>query len=91
MLRKQVYVDEEIERGLKALAAATGRSEAEHVREALRGYLRDRVPEPAAEDPLLGLVGLVGGSHGPDDVAEQHDHYLYSAPKERRRRRTAAG
>jgi hypothetical protein len=32
-------------------------------------------------DPLDGLVGLVDDLDGPDDVAEEHDHYLYGAPK----------
>lgn len=30
-----------------------------------------------------GLIGLVEDVDGPDDVAENHDHYLYGAPKER--------
>ena len=82
MRRKQVYVDDVSERALKRLAARTGRSEAFHVREALRRYLDDQ-PVDAA-DPLERLIGLVDESSGPDDVAENHDHYLYGAPKERR-------
>ncbi len=34
-------------------------------------------------DPLDRLSGLVDDPAGPDDVAENHDHYLYGAPKER--------
>jgi len=34
-------------------------------------------------DALERLIGLVSDSNGPDDVAENHDHYLYGAPKER--------
>ena len=37
----------------------------------------------AGEVPLEQLIGLVADEHGPDDVAEEHDHYLYGAPKER--------
>jgi hypothetical protein len=29
-------------------------------------------------------VGLVDDPRGPDDVAEEHDHYLYGAPKRHR-------
>ena len=35
------------------------------------------------DDPLERLIGLVPDEAGPDDVAEEHDHYLYGAPKER--------
>jgi predicted DNA-binding protein len=81
MRRKQLYLDEATERGLKRLAAQTGRSEAFHVREALRRYLGEQ--SSAAPDPLERLVGLVPDGDGPDDVAENHDHYLYGAAKER--------
>jgi hypothetical protein len=56
-------------------------SEAFHVREALRRYLGE---QPLDErDPLEGLIGLVDDPRSPDDVAENDDHYLYGAPKER--------
>jgi hypothetical protein len=81
MRRKQLYLDDASERALKRLAARTGRSEAFHVREALRRYLgQERSGEG---DPLEGLIGLVDDPDGPDDVAENHDHYLYGAAKER--------
>jgi hypothetical protein len=81
MVRKQIYIDDELERSLKALAARTGRAEAAHVREALRVYLGERRNTEVERDPLLDLVGLVGDPEGPRDVAEEHDHYLYGAPK----------
>ena len=58
-----------------------GRSEASHIREALQRYLASG-SEPT-DDPLERLIGLVDDDAGPDDVAEEHDHYLYGAPKER--------
>ncbi|MGH3048596.1 MAG: ribbon-helix-helix protein, CopG family [Gaiellaceae bacterium] len=82
MRRKQLYLDDASERGLKRLAARTGRSEAFHVREALRRYLGEQ--SASGSDPLERLIGLVDDAVGPDDVAENHDHYLYGAPKERR-------
>lgn len=77
MIRKQLYIDEELDRGLKRLAATTGESEAAHVRQALRGYLAQQLD--VADDPLAALVGLVDDPEGPTDVAEQHDKYLYEA------------
>ncbi len=81
MRRKQIYLDEASERSLKRLAARTGRSEASHIREALQRYLATGAA--TADDPLERLIGLVADSDGPDDVAENHDHYLYGAAKER--------
>ena len=81
MRRKQIYLDDTSERALKRLAARTGRSEASLIREALQHYLASGVEH--ADDPLEGLIGLVPDETGPDDVAEEHDHYLYGAPKER--------
>lgn len=83
MIRKQVYLDKELERALKALAKRTGQPEAEHVRAALRAYVQGHTPSPE-RDPLLALVGLVPDPEGPDDVAEAHDRYLYGAEKPRR-------
>lgn len=81
MRRKQIYLDDASERALKRLAARTGRSEASHIREALRRYLADGIEHH--DDPLERLIALVSDETGPDDVAEEHDHYLYGAPKER--------
>ena len=80
MRRKQIYLDEANERALKRLAARTGRSEASLIREALKRYL---APGDHDDDPLERLIGLVPDETGPDDVAEEHDHYLYGTPKER--------
>jgi predicted transcriptional regulator len=81
MRRKQIYLDDASERALKRLAARTGRSEASHIREALQRYLASGAE--LEDDPLERLIGLVEDEHGPDAVAEEHDHYLYGAPKER--------
>lgn len=81
MRRKQIYLDDASERALKRLAARTGRSEASLIREALQRYLASGGEQE--DDPLEKLIGLVVDESGPDDVAEEHDHYLYGAPKER--------
>ena len=86
MVRKQIYIDEGLDRGLKALAARTGDSEAVHVRAALREYLGERASASSSQggaDPLLQLAGLVDDPTLPDDIAEEHDHYLYGFPKRR--------
>lgn len=82
MIRKQLYIDEDLDRGLKRLTAVTGESEASHVRAALRDYLarQDDVDE---DDPLARLVGMVEDPAGPTDVAEQHDRYLYEVAEPR--------
>jgi hypothetical protein len=79
MRRKQILIDEPTDRALKRMAARTGRSEGAIVREALQLLVAREADEGA--DPLDGLVGLVDDLDGPDDVAEEHDHYLYGAPK----------
>jgi predicted DNA-binding protein len=82
MRRKQLYIDEQTERALKRVAARTGRSEASIVREALRSFVETETTKHTG-DPLERLIGLVDDPTGPDDVAENHDHYLYGAPKQR--------
>lgn len=42
MIRKQLYLDEDLDHELKLLAGRTGLSEAEHVRRALRRYLEQQ-------------------------------------------------
>lgn len=76
MIRKQVYIDEDLEYGLKRLAALSGEPEAVHVRAALRAFLDANLPA-TEHDPLERLVGLVDDKQGPDDVAANHDRYLY--------------
>lgn len=80
--RTQIYIDEDLDRRLRAAAAAEGRSAASLVRDAVRRYLggRDDVPGP---DPFLAVAGSVAG--GPRDAALNHDRYIYrsrrSTPK----------
>lgn len=76
MIRKQLYLDEELDRALKRLSARTGESEAKHVRAAVRTYVEQHAP--ATEDDALDrLIGLVADPEGAVDSAAQHDRYLY--------------
>lgn len=87
MIRKQIYIDEDLDVALARLAARTGEPEARHVRRALRVYLEAgaaaeaAVPYHVERDPLIAYIGAAGADVGPDDSAEQHDHYLYGTPK----------
>ena len=86
MRRKQLYIDDDLDQMLKEIAEATGRSEADHVRQALRTYLADRESQ-SAKDPLAGLVGLVENDKAPPDLARELDHYAYGVPKGHKRSR----
>lgn len=82
MVRKQLYIDDDLNDGLRVLAASTGRSEADHVRAALREYLQREYRDRAgSEDALLEMIGLVDDHDGPDDVAAEHDRYLYGTSR----------
>ncbi len=67
-----------------AVAARTGQSEAFHVRAALWAYLKEHGIAGPDRDPLLELIGFVVDPEGPRDVAEEHDHYLDGAAKQKR-------
>ncbi len=73
MRRTQIYLEEDTDRELRALAAAEGRSAADVVREAVRRYLAERAGAPS--DPILAMIGTVSGL--PPDAAAEHDRDLY--------------
>lgn len=75
MRRTQIYLDEGVDRELRALAAAEGRSAADLVREAIGRYLADR-GGTMSDDPILAMIGTVSGL--PADAAAEHDRDLYS-------------
>ncbi|MBW3603502.1 MAG: ribbon-helix-helix domain-containing protein [Actinobacteria bacterium] len=83
MIRKQLYLDEGLERDLKTVARRSGESEAAHVRRALRTYLDAQLYDIDGDDddPLLELVGLAGDVAAPADLARNHDRYLYGADR----------
>lgn len=83
MRRTQIYLDEDIDAELRALAAAEGRSAADVIREALRRYLSER--GASSSDPILAIAGTVSGL--PPDAAAQHDRDLYGGPPRRNRPR----
>jgi plasmid stability protein len=84
MRRTQIYLDEEVDRALRALAAAEGRSAADVIREALRRYLSER--GTPTSDPILAMAGTVSGLSS--DAAVEHDRDLYGAPPRKRSQRS---
>ena len=71
MKRTTVFLDEGLERDLKALAARRGEPAATLVREALGEYVARHRPA----EPRLGF--LAAGRSGRSDVAETHEEILW--------------
>jgi len=71
--RTQIYLDEQVDAEVRALAAAEGRSAADVIREALRRYLAER--RGGTADPIMAMVGTISGL--PPDASAEHDRDLY--------------
>lgn len=84
MRRTQIYLDEDLDRDLRAAAAAEGRSAADVIREAVRRYLAERGGGRSV-DPIAAMIGSIEGL--PSDAAAEHDRDLYAPTQSRRRRR----
>jgi hypothetical protein len=84
MRRTQIYLDEEMHRDLRSLAATEGRSAADLIREAVRRYLAER-GSGAPVDPIAAMIGSIEGL--PSDAAAEHDRDLYGPTRSARRRR----
>jgi plasmid stability protein len=82
--RTQIYLDEELDRELRAVAATEGRSAADLIREAVRRYLAER-GSGAPVDPIAAMIGSVEGL--PFDAAAEHDRDLYGPTRPARRGR----
>ena len=79
MRRTQIYIDEALDRELRATAAAQGRSAAALIRQAVRSYLSEDSSgshvNNADVDPILAMIGTLSGL--PEDAAAEHDRDLY--------------
>jgi hypothetical protein len=67
----QIYIENQQDYVLAALARSKGASKAEIIRECLDKYLREI---PLKDDPAIELIGL--GNSGKKDLSERHDAYL---------------
>ncbi len=67
MVRKQLYIEEQQERALKSKAKALGVSEAELVRQALNGVLKEEIQIRPAETSLLESL-----LHQADEIAKTY-------------------
>lgn len=76
MTRTQIYLDPNLSQALERLARKRGTSKAEVIRLAARRFLSQEEPNEAAEDPILGLIGIGGDRDAPTDLSVRHDHYL---------------
>ncbi|HSK95941.1 MAG TPA: CopG family transcriptional regulator [Euzebyales bacterium] len=63
MIRKQLYLDDDLDHELKLLSGRTGLSEAEHVRRALRRYL-EGANAGSGFAPLVELASNGVAQHG---------------------------
>jgi plasmid stability protein len=84
MRRTQIYLDEDVDRELRAAAAAEGRSAADLIREAVRRYLAER-GGGGPVDPIAAMIGSIDSL--PSDAAAEHDRDLYQPARAGRRRR----
>jgi hypothetical protein len=84
MVRTQVYLPQATYRALVERAEKHGLTMATQIRAALDGYLQ-RAQEEAEgailqpDDPIFKMIGFFDS--GVDDLAENHDYYLYGMPK----------
>ena len=84
MIRTQLYLPSETYRALVERAQKQGLTMAAQIRAALDEYLKRTEDEEEGvilqpDDPAFKMLGLFDS--GIDDVAVNHDYYLYGAPK----------
>ena len=73
MVRTQVMLSEHQHQQLKLMSKENGVSLSELVRQAIDGMFANQKKDKRKS--MLDLIGAFEG--GPDDVAENHDHYLW--------------
>lgn len=83
MERKQIYITEELNKKLKDIAYIQNKSESAVVREALEEYIIEKGKYKTNRDdnPLMNIIGL--GETGKNDIAKNHDKYLYKNEKKK--------
>ncbi|HET7560065.1 MAG TPA: CopG family transcriptional regulator [Limnochordia bacterium] len=74
MKRKQVYLTEKLDDGIKRLARGKGQTESELIREAIARYLVEETP---SADPWRRLAGIATG--GCADESSRVDEVVYGS------------
>jgi hypothetical protein len=76
MHRIQVQLTPKQERALRQLSRLRGQSISALIREGVDLLTAPGDGAGEGPDPALALIGLLGATGGPSDVAENHDDYL---------------
>ncbi|MBU1085403.1 MAG: hypothetical protein ABII08_00095 [Candidatus Beckwithbacteria bacterium] len=76
MLRKQLYLTEELDQKLKLLSLSLGKPVAEITRQTIKIGLENTKKKIK---PLSGLLSIVGEGIGPKDLSKNLDNYLYGS------------
>ena len=79
MIRKQIYLTEDLQRQIRLAAAAEKKPEAQVIREVLHAGLDQVQSTQTAGEVLLSLaqLGVELGIKGPPDLSRNIDKYLY--------------
>lgn len=85
-IRTQIYLEEQQRQWLKLEAMHRRTSMSDLIRDAVSNLAeRERKRVDWANDPITKLIGFIKPrKDGENDWAEEHDHYLYGAPKGQR-------
>lgn len=78
MLRKQIYLTQELNQHIHVLSQKQNKPESEVIRDLLETGLKTQPPMSTGE-ALFGLakMGEKLGISGPTDLSARHDDYLY--------------
>lgn len=79
MIRKQIYLEENMIKQIKEVAENKNITQSEMIRQAIKKYIQDEQLKGKIRDPLLELIGLI--SSDITDGAANHDHYIYGVDK----------
>ncbi|MEJ6951416.1 ribbon-helix-helix domain-containing protein [Natronospora cellulosivora (SeqCode)] len=73
--RLQFYINPEANRKLDIVSENLGVSKAALVREGVDRILKEKLP--IKDDPAYKLIGLIDQKGEKENIAKNHDHYLY--------------
>lgn len=76
MHRMQFYIEPGLHDQLASLAKHRDVAMAELIREAITSFLAREAPR-SDDDPVLKIIGMIHWPDVPDDMAANHDRYVY--------------